>query len=138
MQKITARLAERCDDVGHENLIVEPHYSVENKTVVISIDGGRSRVRTYTGQRNENGQATYHTPWREPKLFVIDVLDHQGRPERHELPIYGSQFHEDNVLGLLGRYLKKINIHQAAQVQLIADGAPWIWPPWNRSACCRC
>jgi hypothetical protein len=127
VQKITARLAERCDDVGQENLIVESNYSVEDKTVVISIDGGRSRVREYSGQLNENGQATYHTPWREPKLFVIDVLNDQGRPDRHELPIYGCQFQEDDVLGLLSRYLKKINIHQAAQVQLIADGAPWIW-----------
>lgn len=127
VQKITSRLAERCDDIGHENLIVEPDYSLKDKTVVISLDGGRSRVREYTTQCNENGQPTYHTPWREPKLFVIDVLNEQGHADRHELPIYGCQFHEDDVVNLLARYLKKINIHQAARVQLIADGAPWIW-----------
>lgn len=127
VQKITDRLAQRCDELGHENLIMEPGYNVEGKTIVISIDGGRSRMREYTGQVNENGQATYQTPWREPKLFVIDVLDQDGQPDRHELPIYGCQFKEEDVLDLLERYLKKLNIQQAERVQLIADGAPWIW-----------
>ncbi len=127
VQKITDRLAQRCDELGHENLIMEPGYNVEGKTIVISMDGGRSRMREYTGQVNENGQATYQTPWREPKLFVIDVLDQDGQPDRHELPIYGCQFKEEDVLDLLERYLKKLDIQQAERVQLIADGAPWIW-----------
>ncbi len=127
VQKITDRLAERCEELGHENLIIEPRYDVEGKTIIISIDGGRTRMREYTGQLNKNGQATYQTPWREPKLFVIDVLDKDGRPDRHELPIYGCQFKEEDVVKLLERYLKKLDIQKAERVQLIADGAPWIW-----------
>ena len=127
VQKITDRLAERCEELGHENLIIEPQYAVEDKTIIISIDGGRSRMREYTDQLNENGQAMYQTPWREPKLFVIDVLDKDGRPDRHELPIYGCQFKEEDVIKLLERYLKKLDIQKAERVQLIADGAPWIW-----------
>ncbi|MEL7246991.1 MAG: hypothetical protein AAFO03_01190 [Bacteroidota bacterium] len=84
-------------------------------------------MRKYTDQLNENGQATYQTPWREPKLFVIDVLAKDGRPDHQELPIYGCQFKEEDVIKLLGRYLKKLDIQKAKRVQLIADGAPWIW-----------
>ena len=127
VQKITDRLAERCEELGHENLIIEPRYDVEDKTIIISVDGGRSRMRKYTDQLNENGQATYQTPWREPKLFVIDVLAKDGRPDRQELPIYGCQLKEEDVIKLLGRYLKKLDIQKAKRVQLIADGAPWIW-----------
>ena len=59
VQKITHRLAERCDELGHENLSVEPDYDLEDKTVVVSIDGGRSRVREYTDKLNEYGRAKY-------------------------------------------------------------------------------
>ena len=127
VQKITYRVAERCDELGHENLIVEPGYDLADKTVVVSIDGGRSRVREYINEINEQGRACYNTPWREPKLFVFDVLIENGRPDRHELPIYSCQFKEENVLHLLERYLVKLDIKKAKHVQLIADGAPWIW-----------
>ncbi len=63
----------------------------------------------------------------EPKLFVIDVLDENGRPDQQELPIYGCQFNEEDVLHLLERYLIKLDIKRAKHVQLVADGAPWIW-----------
>ena len=95
--------------------------------MVISIDGGRSRTRTYNGLRNKQGNCCYETAWREPKLFVIDILDEHGRVHREELPIYGCRFSEQNCLELLRRYLAKIQIHQAENIQLIADGASWIW-----------
>ncbi len=95
--------------------------------MVISVDGGRSRTRSYDGNYNDSGNATYQTAWCEPKLFVIDVLDEHGQPQRHELPFYGRRFAEADVLALLERYLKRLHIAKAKQVQIIADGAPWIW-----------
>lgn len=127
VQKITTRLAHHCDELGHENIVVKERETLKDKTVVISLDGGRSRMREYTGLLNTNGQACYDTPWREPKLFVIDILGKDGRVHREELPIYGCRFNEQDVVELLGRYLKKLGIEQAKCVQLIADGAPWIW-----------
>ncbi|MCB9300750.1 MAG: hypothetical protein H6566_08900 [Lewinellaceae bacterium] len=94
---------------------------------MISIDGYRTRTRSYDDNYNDSGNATYQTAWCEPKLFVIDVLDEKGQPERHELPIYGCRFAEADVLALLERYLKRLHIAKAKQVQIIADGAPWIW-----------
>lgn len=125
--KITTDLANHCEQLGHEELIVEASYSVASKKVVISIDGGRSRTRAYNGLRNKYGNCCYDTAWREPKLFVIDILDEHGRVHREELPIYGCRFSEQNCLELLQRYLARIQIHQAKNIQLIADGASWIW-----------
>lgn len=127
VQKTTTCLADHCEAFGHENIILELGYSVKGKTVVLSVDGGRSRVREYTGALNENGQPCYSTPWREPKLFVIDILGEDGSVDRQELPIYGCRFGEEDMVALLKRYLQKIGIEQAGRVQVIADGAPWIW-----------
>jgi hypothetical protein len=124
---LTNRLANHCFDYGEENLMLEPQETLAGKRVVISIDGGRTRTRTYSGTVNEAGQLTYKTAWNEPKLFVIDVLNEDGQPDRHELPIYGCRFAEADVLELLERYLKRLEIDKAEQVQILADGAPWIW-----------
>jgi hypothetical protein len=43
------------------------------------------------------------------------------------LPKYGCRFEEDAVLDLLKEYLVLLKIKNAESVQLIADGAQWIW-----------
>lgn len=127
VRDITNRLAVHCFDSGEENLAVRSNETLEGKRVVISVDGGRTRTRNYDGSYNNSGHATYQTAWCEPKLFVIDVLDENGQPECYELSIYGCRFSEADVLSLLKRYLKRLNIEKAKQVQVLADGAPWIW-----------
>ena len=127
VRDLTNRLAAYCYDVGEENLMLEPQENLAGKNVVISVDGGRTRTRIYDGQVNESGSLTYQTAWCEPKLFVIDVLNETGQPERHELPVYGCRFAETDTLDLLKRYLQKLKINKANQVQILADGAPWIW-----------
>lgn len=127
VRKITDRTATICNDKGHACLIVEPGFTLAGKRVVISVDGGRTRVREMTGRFNERGNERFATLWKEPKLFVIDVLDEDGRADRHELPIYGCKFQDTDMLDALKAYLSKFEIHLAAHVQLIADGATWIW-----------
>ncbi len=127
VRDLNNQLADHCFDYGEENLILKPQESLAGKRVVIATDGGRTRTRDYDGNLNDQGHATYQTPWREPKLFVIDVLNDKGKPGRYELPIYGCRFSEKDMLDLLGRYLKKLEIDKAEHVQILADGAPWIW-----------
>jgi hypothetical protein len=127
VRDLTNHLATHCFDFGEEYLMLDPKEDVSEKTVVLSMDGGRTRTREYTGQVNDAGNSTYQTAWREPKLLVIDILDETGRPDRHELPVYGCRFSEEDVLKLLERYLIKLNIHKANRVQVIGDGAAWIW-----------
>ncbi len=79
-------------------------------------------------EKNKSG--THHkfeTPWKEPKLFVITVIDQEGKIERTELPIYDATFGEAGLFKLLREYLKVLNIKDVAEVQVIADGALWIW-----------
>jgi hypothetical protein len=127
VQKMSQQIADKCQEVGEAQLSLEAQESVAHKTVVIGIDGGRTRTRQYTPYKNKAGNRCYETPWREPKLFVIDVLDEDGKVDRHELPIYGTRFCQDDLFELLGEYLGRLDITNAKQVQIVGDGAPWIW-----------
>lgn len=126
-RKLTLDFADKCQEIGEENLIVQEGWTLAGKSVVISVDGGRTRTREYTGEKTAQGTALYNTPWREPKLFVIDILDSDGRPDRYEFPLYGCRFSDEDMLLVLRKYLAKLKVEQASSVQLIADGASWIW-----------
>lgn len=104
-----------------------PGETLCGKRVLIGVDGGRTRMRRYTGRANKAGNATFDTPWMEPKMFVIDVLDEAGNVERKEQPIYGCLFGDDELVQLLASHLKGLAVEQAQSVQIVADGAPWIW-----------
>ena len=127
VQKLTLQLAHKCHDVGEACLSLRSEETVAGKTVVISMDGGRTRTRQNLTYRNGRGNLRYDTPWREPKLFVIDVIDSEGRVDREQLPIYGTRFDQGDAFDLLKQYLGRLNIDQAEHVQLIGDGAAWIW-----------
>src|SRR5216683_295941 len=59
------------------------------KRVRVSLDGGRVRIRrTHRGRKTAKGRHGFSTPWREPRLLVIDILDAQGHPDRLRLPLY--------------------------------------------------
>lgn len=127
VRDLTNHLANYCQDYGEDQLMLDAQETLARKRVVISLDGGRTRTRTYNGKSNQAGNATYDTSWNEPKLFVIDILAEDGQLDRRELPIYGCRFGQDDVLKLLEAYLKELEVAQAEQVQVLADGAPWIW-----------
>jgi len=127
IQDITNCLASRCYEYGEQKLQLKSTESLAGKRVIISIDGGRTLTRDYLDELNKNGQKKYEGNWREPKLFVITILDKEGNIAKHELPIYGCRFDETDALDLLEQYLKRLRIHKAKQVQIIADGALWIW-----------
>jgi hypothetical protein len=101
---------------------------LSGKRVVISTDGGRIRVRQYKEEKNaKESHHKFDTLWKEPKLFVITVIDAEGKVSKKELPIYDATFGEDKLFNLLIDYLKALNINKASEVQFIADGALWIW-----------
>ena len=124
VRKLTNRVADHCARREESSLLLERGESLRGKRVVISTDGGRTRIRQPVGQHATD---SYQTPWREPKLFVIEVVDEEGRLSAHHLPIYGCRFGDQACLSLLCDHLQVLDIDQAAAVQLIADGARWIW-----------
>ena len=60
-------------------------------------------------------------------MFVIDVLNDEAMADRRYLPAYGCVFGDDEMISLPEAHLKGLQIDQAIQVQVVADGAPWIW-----------
>jgi len=101
----------------------------EGRSVVISVDGGRLRVRRdKAGARTPKGRRRYHTDWREPLLLHIYVLGPDGRLDRTFTPLIdGTLGGADALFDMLRLYLPLFNARQPARVLLIADGAPWIW-----------
>jgi len=53
----------------------------KDQRVVISVDGGRTRIRkSKKGKRRQNtNRHGYKGEWIEPKLLSIYVVDHQGK-----------------------------------------------------------
>lgn len=127
VREISNRLAQNCHAKGEAELSISNEESLAGKRVVISVDGGRTRIRQYRDTYTDAGYEQYDTPWCEPKLFVIDVLDEDGQVDRKTLPIYGCRFDQNELFELLKSYLSKLNVEQAESVQILADGAPWIW-----------
>jgi|GEM_PF-440304 hypothetical protein len=114
---------------------LKPGETLEGKRVIISVDGGRTRIRKENPGKNKSkkskGKRTpFDTPWREPKLFVIHVLDEKGKVSKAELPVYDLVIGEqkaDECFELLSQYLWELQVEKAKEVLFIADGAEWIW-----------
>jgi hypothetical protein len=103
--------------------------SLAGKRVVISVDGGRIRIRKIKrGKKTKKGRSRYRTDWREPKLLVIYVVDDRGRISREFAPVMdGTLQGPDEIFRLLEFYLSQLEIAEAAKILFIADGAKWIW-----------
>src|SRR6267378_3304458 len=99
------------------------------KRVRVSLDGGRVRLRrTHRGRKTAKGRHGFSTPWREPRLLVIDILEAQGQPDRRRLPLYDVLMGDaEAVWALLIGYLRLLGAAYADVVECIADGAEWMW-----------
>jgi len=99
------------------------------RRVRVSLDGGRVRVKiNHRGRRTKKGRHRFSTPWREPRVVVIEILDEEGRPDPLKLPLYDGLIDcADAVFSLLIGYLRLLGAANSSVVELISDGADWIW-----------
>lgn len=99
------------------------------KRVRISLDGGRVRTRRVRpGRKTRTGRHRLETPWREPRVLVIDLLDEEGAADPLRLPLYDVLLDDaDATFALVLGYLRLLGVAQAQVVEFIADGADWIW-----------
>jgi hypothetical protein len=103
---------------------------LENRRVLLAVDGGRVR-----GRKNKRGplpagakRRGFHTDWVEPKLFGVYAIDEDGEIVKDFAPfVDGTTAKLDTFLGLLERYLSRLGVEKASEVVLVGDGAPWIW-----------
>ena len=111
---------------------LKPGENVAGKRVISSVDGGRTRMPEPNPDKkaslsSKGKRAKFDTPWQEPKLFVIHILDKDGSIMKTGLPIYAVINDANRCFDLLADYLPKLNIKEAAEILFIADGANWIW-----------
>jgi hypothetical protein len=128
----TAEASTRLRDAALEaalRLPVPADGPLAGKRVRVSLDGGRVRTRRrHCGRKTTKGRHGFSTPWREPRVLVIDVLDAQGQPDRLRLPLYDVLIDDaEAVWALLIGYLRLLGAAYAEVVEFIADGAEWIW-----------
>jgi len=99
------------------------------KRVVVATDGGRVRTReNRPGRKTSKGRHRFQTPWREPKLLVIYVVDEKGRRVASEEQVIeiGMQG-PDQIAELAAFHLHRLGAAEAKEVVFLADGAEWIW-----------
>jgi hypothetical protein len=99
--------------------------------VVLSVDGGRARLRhAKGGRRKANRRHGYRGNWKEPKVLTIYAVDQDGhKVSTPEIPLTndGTFGEVDQFMPVLEMHLVRLGIRHAAQVLFLADGAPWMW-----------
>jgi hypothetical protein len=130
VRQLAYRYAERARVLQQaKDLALEWGETVAGRRVVVSADGGRVRLReNKRGRKTAKGRKRYRGAWREPKLFIIYIVDDEGQLEKSFAPLIDGSLRGPNTLfGLLQGYLQGLAIEQADQVLFVADGAHWIW-----------
>jgi hypothetical protein len=130
IRKLAYRYAQRARAVQQAGRIpLNEGESLEGRRVVISTDGGRTRLREKKrGPKTAKGRTRYHGSWREPKLLIIYVVDSHGKQEKSFSPFIDGCFGgPDGIFRLLKGYLESLQIQKADKILFIADGAHWIW-----------
>jgi hypothetical protein len=102
---------------------------LQGRKIVVSVDGGRIRIRRdKKGKKTNKGRTRYKTDWREPKLLCIYFLDAKGNVDRTIPPILdGTMSKVDEIFKMLCHYLSMLNIDATTEVQFISDGADCYW-----------
>jgi len=108
---------------------VSPRGPLAGLRVRVSVDGGRVRTREpLSGRKTRHGRHRFETPWREPRMLVIDVLDAEGKSDALRLPLYDVLLDDaEATIDLVIGYLRMLGAAHAQVVEFIADGAEWIW-----------
>jgi hypothetical protein len=128
VQRIAYRFAERARTAQRvRELDFGP--GVAGRRVAISADGGRTRLReNKRGKKTAKGRRRFRGAWREPKLFIIYVVDAEGQLDRSFMPMIDALIRgPEAMLHLLYAYLSQLSLSEADRILFIADGAPWIW-----------
>ena len=113
---------------------VAPDGPLAGLRVRVSVDGGRVRTRVERpGRKTKKGRHRFDTPWREPRVLLIDVLDRKGQADRLRLPLYDVLLEDaDATAALIIGYLRLLGAAHAQVVELIADGVDWLWERADR------
>jgi hypothetical protein len=129
IRNIVKRFAARARHNQEQGHLQGEHLDLSGCRVVVEIDGGRVRIRrNKKGRKAKKKRHYYHTDWREPKLFIVHIVNEKGRMEKSFPPIIDASMQgPEHVFALLSFYLGKMNIARASTIAFVSDGALWIW-----------
>jgi hypothetical protein len=130
IRRITYRSAQRARMVQQmEEIGVKMGDASTGRRIVACADGGRMRLReNKRGRKTKKGRTRYKGAWREPKLFIIYVVDADGKKMKTSAPLIdGTLYGPDVLFSLLLSYLRQLNIQASDILLFVADGAKWIW-----------
>lgn len=124
------RLREVCGQIGRRlaQLTSTAGFSIDGhagkRRIVVSLDGGRVRLREPRKGSTKKGRKKFSARWREPRLFIIYAVDEHGRMADDFAPIIdGTMASCDRLFEMLQAYLVSIGITDASRVLFAADGA---------------
>jgi len=112
------------------NISLSQKDDVQGRMVIVRIDGGRIRERRPKRGRRPAGQKSqgYHTEWKEPKQFVIEIRNPDGEIVKDQTPLYDATLGDiDAAFDLLEIYLQNLNIASADTVVFCGDGNRIYW-----------
>ena len=99
-----------------------------NRRIVVSLDGGRVRLREPRKGRTKKGRKKFAANWREPRLLIIYAVDEQGLMADDFAPIIdGTLASCDRLFEMLHAYLVSLKVSAARRILFVADGGTWIW-----------
>jgi hypothetical protein len=91
-------------------------------------DGGRVKAK-----KRHSRSKRFTSEWREPKLFIIYVLDENGRQDTSVAPwIEATLEGPDALAELVAMRLTQLGADEAESLTFVSDGAPWIWDRLDR------
>jgi hypothetical protein len=110
--------------------------TVAHRRVVVAVDGGRVRIReNKRGRKTKKNRHHYNASWREPKLFIVYVVDSNGKAEKSFAPFIDAVMDgPDSIFALLEYYLRQLEINKAEKVLFVSDGARWLWNRYSKLA----
>ncbi|MBD3407856.1 MAG: hypothetical protein GF411_17180 [Candidatus Lokiarchaeota archaeon] len=118
------------EDNPHNTPLVPECESLRGKRVLISMDGGRVRIRKNKRGRisKKNKRHKYNTDWQEPKLIMIRTITDNGEIDQEFKAIVdGTIEKKDAIYHLLNAHLLARDIQYASHIHCTGDGAHWIW-----------
>jgi hypothetical protein len=130
IRRITYRSAQRARMVQQmADVELDMGDAATGRRLVVCVDGGRVRLReNKRGRKTKKGRTRYTGAWREPKLFIIYVVDAAGKKMKTCAPLIDGTLQGPDVLfSLLLSYLRQLNIQARDVLLFVADGAQWIW-----------
>ncbi len=78
LREVTAGMGRMLQRIGQQGSLTVAG-EVAGRRIVVSLDGGRVRLRERRRGKTKKGRKRFTPAWREPRLFIIYAVDEEGR-----------------------------------------------------------